>query len=135
MNYTNTQIRGAILKTADLFERKPHLYSYRNIEVPECGTPGCMLGYIGMYLGVKKGSFVKRDVSCGALGMEPEPTLYALGHENFAGYTSDAAKAVSLLRAYANKYFPATGPEKLVDALDPAFVAFKQSFARSMEAA
>ena len=41
----------AAIKTADLFEQKPSLFDFYKAQIPECGAPGCALGYIGHFMG------------------------------------------------------------------------------------
>lgn len=45
-------IYNAILKAADHIEKEPHLYNFYCNRVPDCGTPGCMLGWIGHFMGL-----------------------------------------------------------------------------------
>ncbi len=46
------------LKTADYLEANPHLFDFDISEVPECGSPGCILGTMAMLEGVKAGESV-----------------------------------------------------------------------------
>jgi hypothetical protein len=43
----------AILKAADHIETNPKLFNYSENRIPDCGTPGCALGWIGHFLGLK----------------------------------------------------------------------------------
>lgn len=41
----------ATLATAKLFEQRPELFDYSQTLIPDCGAPGCALGYIGHFMG------------------------------------------------------------------------------------
>ena len=41
----------ATLATAKLFEQRPELFSFSQTFIPDCGTPGCAIGYIGYFMG------------------------------------------------------------------------------------
>jgi hypothetical protein len=109
-------IRQAVLKAADHIERNPHLYEFYRNEVPECGTPGCMLGWIGHFLGVK-GS-VGYEV-CPAMGLgEGQDGFIRNGiHElaveeskrtnQWANYAGDAKTAARLMRLWVDRHHPA----------------------------
>lgn len=122
MTYTNSQIRAAILKTADLFAQRPDLYNYRRVSIPECGTPGCMLGYIAAHLGMATHGRVHglQDV----LGFHHDE-LYSFAMDwraaNAPGfpYTDHAHVAAGVLRAFADARFPAENAAPVV-AADPS---------------
>lgn len=121
--YTNEQIRAAILKTAALFETRPELYNFNEIKVPDCGSPGCMLGWIGVHLGIPAGTIVHVDV-CQAIGIKSRDLYnHCASWREVAGYTTpyteDAAIAAGALRAFANKYSSKQ--------LDPSYVKFRAS--------
>jgi hypothetical protein len=127
--YTTAQIRSAILDTAKLFEEKPGLYRFINARVPECGTPGCMVGHIAAHLGVE------RNPRKSVYDLQPELGFSYYELENlagrnleFAGYTVDACQAVKLLRAFADHRFPA-------EKLDTAYLAFRSTLSQTMEGA
>lgn len=103
-------MREAILKAADQIAATPHLFDFHTVERPDlsCGTPGCALGWIGFFAGIK-----------------PEPTIVtatseALGIDSMEFYErmdsccdsedwlDDPALCAAGLRAYADKYHPAT---------------------------
>jgi hypothetical protein len=109
-------IRQAILKAADHIEQNPHLYEFYQNEVPECGTPGCMLGWIGHFLGVR-GS-VGYQV-CPAMGLGEgqdgfirkgihELAIEEMGHtRKWPDYATDAKAAARLMRLWADRNHPA----------------------------
>ena len=41
----------ATLATAKLFEQRPELFRFSETNIPDCGTPGCAIGYIGYFMG------------------------------------------------------------------------------------
>jgi hypothetical protein len=41
----------AIMKAADHIERNPHLFDFDKERVPDCGTPGCALGWTAHFMG------------------------------------------------------------------------------------
>ena len=110
-------IRTAILKAADHIERNPDSFRYSANSKPDCGTPGCMLGWIGIYMGVTThfpGAFVC-DVAAAistSLGAFIQRTRDI--REGNAWYYDcstpqllAAANAANVMRAYADKYHPA----------------------------
>ncbi len=107
-------IREAILKAADHIERNPRMFNFDEVVVPgNCGTPGCALGWIGHFSGVRPTdlqiwAFVNRDVCKPILGM-PAGTFYDRMDE-LHGQTTwrhSAAECAFALRLYADKYHPA----------------------------
>ena len=118
------EIRQAILRAADSIEQNPRLFNFMTSSKPDpnCGTPGCVLGWIGFHLGII------------AINM-PTPTAQALGcpketlpisndlvaYEDWGFYRRmteisgnslwrySPGACASALRKYADKYHPATG--------------------------
>ena len=39
-------IRTAMYKAADSIEQNPHLFDFGSVELPDCDTPGCALGWV-----------------------------------------------------------------------------------------
>lgn len=98
------EIYNAIMKAADHIERNPHSYNFFNSVVPECGTQGCMLGWIGHFMGMT-GANVFREVG---------PRL-GFGRDFLAGAAigvqhgedlKDSTDAVRMLRRFAQRYHP-----------------------------
>jgi hypothetical protein len=129
MSDTSTQfppaaIRAAILDTARLFETRPGLWDFWHNSTPDCGSPGCALGYIAFHLGVKSGDV--QDEFCPlVLGIDVSK-FYADLRFSLDGKTvlseMSIEQVVRALRAYADKFYPA-------EQLDPAFASFKRSLA------
>lgn len=49
-----TTIRQAILQAADHIEKNPCDFNFYSVDKPECGTPGCALGWIGVFMGIEE---------------------------------------------------------------------------------
>lgn len=128
--FTKAEIRGAILRAADRIEALPSSYRFMALGLPDgdgCGTPHCMIGWIGHELGMTGYVFnvtAKTDIS--------ELQLYSSCQ---VGYTKEASKAVARMRAYADRYFPAEVAEPSTPALEPSYLTFRQRFEREMAAA
>lgn len=102
-------IYNAIMKAADHIEMKPYLYDFMHTTVPDCGTPGCMLGWIGHFAGVPVGSDVLDTVAQPLLGIYYEvhmahPFYMRLRELGAGRYWTDAAVAAAAMRLYAEKY-------------------------------
>lgn len=115
-------IRDAILATAALFESKPSVYNFQSNDAPSCDSPGCMMGWIGHFLGVpvKKYGVYLVDVadvagfSYGCIGdvvraeiSRRMPIHGYDAHSRFLHtYQVDAMAAASALRLFADARFP-----------------------------
>jgi hypothetical protein len=129
--FTNNQIRAAILRAADnIASGAPYDFNGHGVTgvgILFRGCAPCMWGHIGRELGLV--AQTNLDIA-NAIGMRETSDLYQLRPAN--GSHHNPADAATMLRAYADKYFPA---EKQDDARDPAFTRFMDTFAKSMEAA
>lgn len=92
----------AIMKAADHIEKNPGDFDFGNFRVPGCGTPGCALGWIGVYAGIGAGASVHHVV---------EKQLLRNGdfYENMrgligGGWHDDAKQCARGLRLYAERY-------------------------------
>lgn len=108
---------NAIMKAADHIERDPESYNFGRIHVPDCGTQGCMLGWIGFYAGVTVGSDVLTKVGHDLLheagNRHSDLSFYdKLGNQR---YTQDVRAAVSGLRLYAETYWSHQKPKAASD--------------------
>jgi hypothetical protein len=135
VTYTNQQIRGAILATANLFEQRPELWKFSRIDVPECGSPGCAIGYITHFLGMRDifGFRKTTELLVADADLDGMPGSVFYGRTGLSSYV-EPQKVPGILRAYADRYFPAAKAEK-ADQLDPAYLAFKRAFTNAVEAA
>lgn len=50
-------IYDAIMKAADTIEKRPDLYQFMANDIPDCGSPGCLLGWIGHHMGLRGNVF------------------------------------------------------------------------------
>jgi len=92
----------AIMKAANQIEKHPETYSFSSSEGADCGTPGCMWGWVGFFLGIEKcDSYMAKVSDVVGHGWE---VPFHLGADVglLAGLSAeDAAKC---LRLYAEKY-------------------------------
>lgn len=102
-------IRQAILAAADHIERNPEQYDFNGLTVPEPGCQACMLGFVGMFLGMSGAT--NNDVKR-ALNPEHVHGFYEIleGLLGNCSYVDSAGSAATALRRYADKYFPAAEP-------------------------
>lgn len=114
-------IYDAIMKAADHIERHPKLFNFAEVWVPDCGTPGCALGWIGHFAGVKHDGYpqalseihVPRALTCASWD------FYARLESLTGGprWRNDAAICARGLRLYAAQYHsdekakPITAPD------------------------
>lgn len=96
--------RQAILKAADHIEANPDQFNYWVVGVPDCGSPGCALGWIGYFLGFSVGASFWGNVSP-AMGLASED-FYDRMTEIDRKWESGAARCSHALRLYADKYHP-----------------------------
>ncbi len=110
-------IRTAILKAADSIEQNPKMFWFSSISTPDCGTPGCALGWVAYHIG--------EGVLCGnswdpwklgrRLGiLENGKYMAGIGFYHrmdklHGGYDwkDSAPECAKALRLYADKYHPA----------------------------
>ena len=99
-------IRQAILAAANSIEKNPKMFAFESCVIPDCGSQGCALGWIGFHLGLSA-NFISLGVSvCPVLGVKTAAfheltKLY--GSFDWQHSAPDCAKA---LRLYANKFHP-----------------------------
>ena len=123
------KIYDAIMKAADHIERHPNDFYYQSNLVPySCGTPGCALGWIGHFLGLR-GS-VHTEV-LPAIGLR-DLLDFSMSRMDelvpvFSDWRHDPPECARALRLYAEKYHGhekvrvpdwnamADGPERVKD--------------------
>lgn len=110
---TTTQIREAILKSADHLEWNPGLFYFYTVRIPDddCGSPGCVLGWIAFFLSVDFRSLehVAESIGC-------KRTSIGFSHDFYLrmdslvppSWREDVALCAKGLRAYADKFHPET---------------------------
>jgi hypothetical protein len=100
-------IRQAILKAADHIEKTPGAYQFTNNDKPDCGTPGCMFGWVGVFAGIECGNnlaYVSEVEQ--ALGYRVTGLAKLADEHGISGYTTCPKTAAQLLRLFAGKYHP-----------------------------
>ena len=104
------------MKTAALIERRPDLFNFGTLIVPEneCGTPGCLIGWINYFTGTGilcttlKGFEGRRLIwGCDLLQVN-DMDFYNRLTEFEDWWRLDAKKAARALRLYARLYLPTT---------------------------
>lgn len=100
-------VRHAILSTARLFERRPEAFNFCVCRVPECGAPGCAIGYILAFLGFGPGDALSQHCE-GVLGVSDWVFYQRMNAlKGRRDWTYSAAECARCLRLYADEYFPA----------------------------
>lgn len=137
-------VRQALLAAADHIEARPQAYCFKNSNKPDCGSPGCLMGWVGFFAEVKDKD--KRDwdtpgyanqVAKEVLGLNGWAHFFGLGSElgDFSKYTQDSKQAAGMLRAYADKYHPApvqAPPDWNTLATEPLPAAEESAICREM---
>jgi hypothetical protein len=108
-DYTQTEVYHAILRAADRIEAHPELFAFMESGVPDCGSRGCALGWIGFELGVRPGEDVGA-VARERLGVDELPFYHRVNDAD--GRSKDwmrcwmrsAPRCAAALRLYAEKY-------------------------------
>lgn len=117
MKYTDSEIRAALLKAADQIEQNPESYNFKTNDKPDgCGSPGCILGWVGAFLGIESdpefpGAYASDVVD--AVGFSwtdiSETVAPAALHpsEKIHGiYTNSPISAAVMVREFADIRFP-----------------------------
>ena len=126
MQYTNQQIRTALLKAADQIEHNPESYSFKENGKPNaCGTPGCMIGWLGVFLGVAGDPHVWVSAVHRAVGFKFDDIMDTWNdytnslpgdewdrfYRNGMTKVNDPRYASAAMRHFADMYYPAP-PER-----------------------
>jgi hypothetical protein len=97
-------VREAILKAAGHIEANPEQFNYYLCRVPECGTPGCAIGWIGHFAGCDRGKSIYRvEEVTGVSNFK----FYMRMSEISRDWKRDGEACAEVLRLYADKYHPA----------------------------
>jgi hypothetical protein len=110
-------VREAILKAAATIEANPRAFDFDGVvPVPECGTPGCALGWIALLAGVERLNVAGRiywdhaqlSTFLEIPGGYPDGIFYER-MDKLAGYAwhRSAELCARGLRLYADEYHPA----------------------------
>ena len=97
-------IRQAILKAADSVEHSGN-YEFMCVTIHDCGTPMCMLGWIGHHLGLRGG--ISNAVN--AIGLKDEMEFYLFLRAqgiNDSAFHSKPSEAARGMRLFADAHFP-----------------------------
>lgn len=99
-------IRQAILRAADSIEAHPELFAFGSIENPnpDCGTPGCAIGWIAHHMGVEDWP-AHEDLIAYAMGLIPLRFYYRM-EGILEGWRDDATICSKALLLYADKCHP-----------------------------
>jgi hypothetical protein len=112
-------VYDAIMKAAEHIEQSPSTFHFGAYLVPsDCGSPGCALGWIGMFAGRHRAGVAVNLVAKEILGVTGAEFYDRMAHINAAkrpsGWWRDTPQIVAEnLRAYAAKYH---APPKRTDA-------------------
>jgi len=105
------EIREAILKAADWIQRYPSDFKYMENEIPDCGMPGCAIGWIGHFLGVKRRNGFDIDNVMKIMGLKYLHEFSRHRMDVLCGWESNwrnnADACAAGMRLYADKYHPA----------------------------
>jgi len=112
-------IRQAILKAADSIETQPDLFDFHSVAVPECGTPGCAIGWIVAHSGVEvpytegrhgRARYWSRNhKDRELLGLDDSGVFYDRMNSFGNTYWQEKAQTTATaLRLYADKFHPET---------------------------
>jgi hypothetical protein len=108
-----TDIYAAVMKAADHIERNPQLFDFMRSTTPECGTPGCVLGWVAHFMGAAPGTEAKEmakffGLSDGCVWFGLDALVQRTIGENF--YHHSHEDAARFLRTYAAKYLAPPKP-------------------------
>ncbi len=90
----------ATLATAELFEREPKMFDFLQVVVPDCGAPGCAIGYIEQFMGFEGEIDGNRSLGI-SRRVFYERMWDLLGSR---AWTESASLCAKGLRLYAEKY-------------------------------
>lgn len=105
-------IHDAIMRAAHQIETDPGSFDFGSVTFPDCGTPGCALGWIGHFLGYREKPFSSVLAVCQDLKVSASDHTNCEFYErmhNVHGFRTtkwmeEASKCADALRAYAAKY-------------------------------
>lgn len=111
-------VREAILKAANQIERWPESYDFAKGTVPECGSTGCALGWIGHFMGLQGKAYSAplyeglNSSSRGPSEFYEEMTRLEGEYRGWmwGAWPRSAMACARNLRAYADKHYPAPEP-------------------------
>jgi hypothetical protein len=104
------EIYDAIMKAADQIEHVKGAWRWSRTTVPDCGSPGCMIGWIAYYLGERPGTHISQVMQrIGCDPMHGGDEFYQIvgelsGLGRFGLEPASGAEIAAALRLYAAKY-------------------------------
>ena len=111
-------IRQAILKAADSIEQNPDMYDFHSITAPDCGTPGCAIGWIVAHsqldlpyedgLEGRARYWGRHEGYSKLLGVDDAGFYNLMDSCGDTNWHTTPQKCAQSLRLYADKYHPAT---------------------------
>jgi hypothetical protein len=123
-------IRDAILEAAAHIERNPDDFNFHSIEKPShCGTPGCAIGWIGVFAGIEEEhpswlSAIKRQTGIDA------HDFYKKMSDIQLGWIFEAASCAITMRLYADKYHPAERRDLIPESVRNIFTMTPEQLGR-----
>lgn len=111
-------IRNAILAAADHIEEHPALFNYhRQVPTPDCGSPGCALGWISLLADEQRFAWGRSEQSEHTRPWKRAELFAWLGYDDGVfydrmdaldlGWKRTARQCAAAMRLYADKYHPA----------------------------
>jgi hypothetical protein len=105
-------IYNAIMAAANRIEAYPEKFDFWNNDIPQsCGSPGCALGWIGFYLGLRDKRSHAQSVVSRVLGTDAASFYQSLtdlcGDRSWFGpadWKKNPAVCAKVLRLYAEEY-------------------------------
>jgi len=105
-------VYNAIMRAADHIENHPNEFNFSSVWIPgtdderSCGTPGCALGWIGHFAGVKGLSEIEMPWRLGfdGLWLDAVRNFYARMDALNRRWRRDSIACSGALRLYAEKY-------------------------------
>lgn len=105
-----SKLRQAIMKAASYIERHPAEFNFGAYHVPDCGAPGCAIGWIEHFAGTKRGdTLICEGQFFSGKDWEPKQLKFYADMDSLSrGYWRyDNVDCARTLRLYANKFHPA----------------------------
>jgi hypothetical protein len=132
-------IRDAILKAADWIEGHPRHFSFGFIKVPDCGSPGCAIGWIDHFLNIPAGALINGGCdpwvyeNRSTLGVCDEKFYIRMDKTGIINWRAYAKECAEALRLYADKYHPAEPSKELPSGADVCRAIISKPFRETAE--
>jgi hypothetical protein len=126
-------IRDAILKAADHIESHPEEFDFHSVDRPGCGTPGCALGWIGVFGEVTKPAGRSWLGAVSDYIAVDSVVFYQRMSELDGYWTVFHDSCARALRAYADKYHPAESRSLIPESVRVIFTMTHAELAREFD--